>query len=71
MELSNTKIIVAPEDLAKYLDNNPYFSPIKTFDTYRIFQTNNASSSYVVPLKNKVYALSDLKQWKNESQKWY
>ena len=71
MELSNTKIIVAPEDLAKYLDNTPYFSPIKTFDTYRIFQINNASSSYVVPLKNKVYALSDLKQWKNETRKWY
>ncbi len=59
MELSNTKIIIAPKELADYLEKTPYFSLIKTFDLYKIFETKNTSKSYVIPLKKKVYAINN------------
>lgn len=71
LELSNIKIVIAPKDLANYLKNTPYFSLKETLNQYTIFETKKTSSRYIVPLKNQVYALSDLNQWRKTSRRWY
>jgi len=71
LELSNTQIIVATEDLAQYLSTSTYFSHVETFGRLQVLQTNNTKNAYVVPLRTPVYAVSDYKKWVQLSMKWY
>lgn len=72
MDLSNTKIVVWPKELTDHIEKVPaYFTLIKVFDQYKIFETNNTSPNYVVPIGTDIYMIHDLEKWKKISQQWY